>query len=146
MDPLLSNAWYAPSGTVVHAFEKAVAEEGFQLFWGPDAKHQSPDMGDILLHETAVALFRARMRKEQPVVEPWRESRLQVGRFLQMISSTHTNTYTHTHRHAHTHTHTHAHTPNIHIHTHKHAQVTSLACSGFVFGALLPCATLSAHW
>ena len=31
-------------------------------------------MPDALLHETAVGIFRKRMRKEKPVVVPWKET------------------------------------------------------------------------
>ena len=31
-------------------------------------------MGDVLLHETAVGMFRNLLRKEKPVTLPWRES------------------------------------------------------------------------
>ena len=68
---------YAPSGKVVNAYANAVNEAGFRLYWGPDAKAQSPDMGDLLLHETAVSWFRNRMRREKPVVLPWEETRAQ---------------------------------------------------------------------
>ena len=50
---------YAPSGQVVAAYECAVRECNFRLFWGPGAKKQSPDMPDLLLHETALAPGRA---------------------------------------------------------------------------------------
>ena len=38
---------------------------------------QSPDMPDLLLHETAVAIFRKRMRTEKPLVVPWKETEAQ---------------------------------------------------------------------
>ena len=47
------------------------------MFWGADAKKQSPDMGDVLLHETAVSWFRGRLRKAKPEVLPWLETRAQ---------------------------------------------------------------------
>ena len=31
-------------------------------------------MQDVLLHETAVAIFRQHMRKEKPRVAPWKET------------------------------------------------------------------------
>eukprot|EP00974_Lingulodinium_polyedra_P091907 8908241-Lingulodinium_polyedra.AAC.1 len=34
-------------------------------------------MGDLLLHETAVSWFRARMQKAAPMVLPWAETREQ---------------------------------------------------------------------
>jgi hypothetical protein len=68
---------YAPTGQVVHAYADAVDAAGFRLYWGADAKQQAPDMGDMLLHETAVAWFRARMKRERPAVLPWEETRAQ---------------------------------------------------------------------
>ena len=47
---------------------------GYHTYWGRDAQKQSPDMGDVLLHETAVAWFRKRMRTERPEVLPWEET------------------------------------------------------------------------
>ena len=68
---------YAPSGHVVHAYSDAVSKAGFRLSWAADARRQSPDMGDLLLHETVVSLFRSKMRREKPVVVPWAETRAQ---------------------------------------------------------------------
>ena len=34
-------------------------------------------MGDLLLHETAVAWFRGKMRRTKPTVVPWEETRAQ---------------------------------------------------------------------
>ena len=34
-------------------------------------------MPDVLLHETAVAMFRNRLRREKPVVLPWEETQEQ---------------------------------------------------------------------
>ena len=66
---------YVPSGRIVHVFNKAVTESGFRTFWGEDAAKQSPDMGDLLLHETAVSWFRSQMRREKPKKLPWEETR-----------------------------------------------------------------------
>ena len=52
----------------------ALSDVGLQPFWGADAASQAPDMPDVLLHETAVGMFRNLMRKEKPAVEPWKES------------------------------------------------------------------------
>ena len=68
---------YIPAGQACSAFAEAVADEGFRLYWGADAVRQSPDMGDMLLHETAVSWIRARLRREKPEVHPWLESREQ---------------------------------------------------------------------
>ena len=68
---------YTPKGHIVSAFSSAVAEAGFRTYWGANAEKQVPDMGDLLLHETAVAWFRGRTRREKPEVYPWLETRSQ---------------------------------------------------------------------
>ena len=50
---------------------------GFKLFWGDDAGQLSPDMPDLLLHETAVAWFRKKLSKQRPVCVPWEETQAQ---------------------------------------------------------------------
>ena len=65
---------YNPQGLAVRAYANAIEQAGFKLYWGRDAQKQSPDMGDVLLHETAVAWFRKRMRTERPEVLPWEET------------------------------------------------------------------------
>ena len=57
---------YNPVGKVVQAYAAAVENAGFNLHWGLDSSRQSPDMGDVLLHETAVSWFRERMKAEKP--------------------------------------------------------------------------------
>ena len=47
------------------------------MYWGNNAEEQAPDMGDLLLHETVVAWFRAKMRRTKPQVLPWEETRTQ---------------------------------------------------------------------
>ena len=68
---------YTGAGMICRKFEQALKEEGFRTYWGRDASKQSPDMGDVLLHETAVAWFRKLMRKETPEVAPWEETQEQ---------------------------------------------------------------------
>ena len=65
---------YSPGGSVVREHEAAVAKAGFRLYWGPSAKKQAPDLGDALLHETAVSLLRAKMRVAKPDGFPWEET------------------------------------------------------------------------
>ena len=56
-------------------YDEALTASGFSLYWGADASLQAPpDMPDVLLHETAVAMFRNRLRREKPVVLPWLET------------------------------------------------------------------------
>ena len=45
---------YIPKGFVVAKYNAAIDANDFHLYWGNDAQRQSPDMDDILLHETAV--------------------------------------------------------------------------------------------
>ena len=48
-------------------------------------------MGDLLLHETAVAWFRGKMRRTKPTVVPWEETRAQgavrAARIVKAITS-----------------------------------------------------------
>ena len=71
---------YAPSGRVTGAYDRAVRECGFKLFWGPDAKQQSPEMPDLLLHETAVSWVRNKLRRAKPETMPWKETPAQWSR------------------------------------------------------------------
>ena len=71
---------YAPSGRVTGAYDCAVRECGFKLFWGPDAKQQSPEMPDLLLHETAVSWVRNKLRRAKPETMPWKETPAQWSR------------------------------------------------------------------
>ena len=65
---------YIPAGKVVRAYEASLDTAGFNLYWGPDAQRQSLDMGGMLLHETAVAWFRRKMKALKPEVLPWLET------------------------------------------------------------------------
>ena len=64
-------------GKAVRAYSAAVKAAGFKLFWGDDASQQSPDMPDLLLHETAVAWFRRKLSKQRPTCVPWEETQVQ---------------------------------------------------------------------
>lgn len=65
---------YNPAGKIVEKYHSALEAAGFRPYWGEDAGRQSPDMGDVLLHETAVAMFRKRMRYDLATVAPWKET------------------------------------------------------------------------
>ena len=84
---------YAPSGHIVGDYAAAVDTAGFRPYWGPVAKQQSPDMGDMLLHETAVAWFRSKMKREKPATHPWEENRAQwstrAARCVRQINAEH---------------------------------------------------------
>ena len=68
---------YSSRGNAVRAYSAAVKAAGFKLFWGDDASQQSPDMPDLLLHETAVAWFRKKLSKQRPACVPWEETQAQ---------------------------------------------------------------------
>ena len=68
---------YSSQGKAVRAYSAAVKAAGFKLFWGDDASQQSPDMPDLLLHETAVSRFRRKLSKQRPVCPPWEETQAQ---------------------------------------------------------------------
>lgn len=68
---------YNPHGKVVSEYSDAVDRNGFHLYWGPDASKQAPDMGDVLLHETAVSWFRNVLRKDKPKGVPWEETQVE---------------------------------------------------------------------
>ena len=68
------------------AIEEAVGKAGFKLFWGPNAKRQAADLGDVLLHETAVSWVRARLQRLKPDGCPWEETREQwVARLRKVV-------------------------------------------------------------
>ena len=76
---------YIPSGKIVREYQAAIDEAGFNVYWGPDAQKQSPGMGDVLLHETAVSWFRKGMKSEQPECVPWEETQGQWARRAQRV-------------------------------------------------------------
>ena len=61
---------YNPVGKICNEYEQALGKTGFRPYWGSDAWRQSPDMGDVLLHETAISWFRKAMREEKPAAAP----------------------------------------------------------------------------
>lgn len=79
---------YSPMGHVVREYEEAVDKAGFKLFWGSNAKRQAADLGDVLLHETAVSWVRARLQRLKPDGCPWEETREQwVARLRKVVRS-----------------------------------------------------------
>ena len=65
---------YTPGGKIVRAYAEALQQAGDGPYWGENAQRQSPDMPDLLLHETAVAWLRKRLRTSRPEVDPWEET------------------------------------------------------------------------
>ena len=84
---------YNPIGKVVNDYADAMDKEGFKLYWGRDAHRQSPDMGDVLLHETAVSWFRKLMRQEKPEVLPWEETQEQWAKRARKVVATANRNY-----------------------------------------------------
>ena len=75
---------YSPGGQIVGKYEEALRLGGWRSFFGADASKQAPDMGDMLLHETAVSWVRWRLRSIKPRSLPWEESDLQWKRRMQL--------------------------------------------------------------
>ena len=71
---------YAPAGQIVGAYDRALRGAGLRSFFGPDAKQQAADMGDLLLHETAVSWVRNHLRRNKPHCLPWMETEEQWGK------------------------------------------------------------------
>ena len=68
---------YSPAGRIVREYDHALRRGGWRPFFGPDAKLQAPDMGDLLPHETAVSWVRNRLRRMKPHQMPWEETEAQ---------------------------------------------------------------------
>lgn len=74
---------YTPVGKIVNKYAEALRSAGFVPYWGSDAQRQSPDMGDMLLHETAVAWLRKYLRTSRPEALPWQETKEMWSRRVQ---------------------------------------------------------------
>ena len=62
------------TGRIVPAFKDALDAAGLEAFWGDSAAARPGQLQEVMLHETAVAWFRKRMRAERPVRAPWDET------------------------------------------------------------------------
>ena len=78
---------FAPKTAVVNGkYGAAVEKNGFRLYvGGADGKSQPSDLADFLLHETACADFKYLLKRSAPPREPWRETREQFDRRVQML-------------------------------------------------------------
>ena len=74
---------FSPCGKIVREYERALKRGGWRSFFGPDATLQAPDMGDMLLHETAVSWVRNRLRKLRSRCLPWDETSVQWANRMQ---------------------------------------------------------------
>ena len=64
----------ARTGAITPAYKASLEEAGLRAFQGESAGFQCGELGDILLHETAVAWLRRLMEKSMPAA-PWKETR-----------------------------------------------------------------------
>ena len=80
-------------GTITGDYETACREGGFKPWVGTNAKKgsraQPPDIGDALLHETAISWLRRKEEKTRPQ-KPWEETPVELSQRLQRAVS-HTN-------------------------------------------------------
>ena len=76
--------FYVLNGHITGEYQAALQEHSFTAFAGDNASTQPGKMGDVLLHETAVAWIRYREGKTRPK-EPWNESVAQFGTRLKAI-------------------------------------------------------------
>ncbi len=83
-------------GTITGDYESACRSENFKPWAGSNSKAgpraQPPDIGDVLLHETAIAWLRRQEEKSRPTA-PWQETTKELERRLQKavkhINATH---------------------------------------------------------
>ena len=77
-------------GTITGDFETACRECGFKPWAGTNAKKgpraQPRDIGDVLLHETAISWLRREEEKSRPL-RPWEETPEELNRRIQLIVS-----------------------------------------------------------
>ena len=73
-------------GTITGDYEVACRRNGFKPWAGTNAKEgphaQPPDIGDVLLHETAISWLRKEEEKSRPT-KPWEETPVELDRRLQ---------------------------------------------------------------
>ena len=61
-------------GKITTEYSEALRSQGMRAMQGEDARKQRGKMGDVLLHETAVAWIRAELQRTS-LKKPWQESR-----------------------------------------------------------------------
>ena len=68
-------AFYVPtSGYITDEYKASLRQHGLRAVMGDDAAKQSGDSQEVMLHETAVAWLRSRLKRSVPK-EPWTETR-----------------------------------------------------------------------
>ena len=68
--------YHGSKGTITHAYKAGLQSVGLRPFMGDDAKKQPGQLSDLLLHETAVAWLRYKLKLSTPE-RPWKETREQ---------------------------------------------------------------------
>ena len=83
-------------GTITGDYESACREGGFKPWAGTNSKKgpraQPADIGDVLLHETAISWLRRQEEKSRPV-KPWEETPAELDKRLQRAAGHISRTY-----------------------------------------------------
>ena len=80
------NGFYVPySGRITDGYRTALRDHGLKSFMGPDASVQPGCLQELMLHETAMAWVRERLKKTVPR-SPWDESVDAYGRRLKGVA------------------------------------------------------------
>lgn len=77
--------YYPATGGITPEFKNALSVNNLQAFFGDDAALQPGNVGDVLLHETAVAWVRYRLERTLPR-SPWTETMEEYGSRLKLIA------------------------------------------------------------
>ena len=81
------NGFYeSNSGQITDDYREALREHGLKAFMGDDASEQPGTLQELLLHETAMAWVRERLKKTVPKV-PWQESNEAYGSRLKEVAA-----------------------------------------------------------
>ena len=81
------NGFYeSNSGQITDGYREALREHGLKAFMGADASEQPGTLQELLLHETAMAWVRERLKKTVPKV-PWQESNEAYGSRLKEVAA-----------------------------------------------------------
>ena len=68
--------YYGFNSKITNEYKAGLTSVGLKAFMGDDASKQPGTMGDLMLHETAVAWLRKKMEHSPPAC-PWKETREQ---------------------------------------------------------------------
>ena len=73
--------YHASTGKITPEYKAALSQYGLRAMMGDDASQQSGDSQEVMLHETAVAWLRDRLKLSLPP-SPWLETREMYGERL----------------------------------------------------------------